>query len=182
MNDGFYRIENVFTQQQREKLIKDSQPLFLDGSKYASHITVNENVNYGFGYQEGFNWFEVTFSSIQYHPDFYVPHKIILAKIKEATGIDYKIQKSWMNISNGDRDYKKRNSWHNHEEVDLVAVYYVKIPFPFFSNGTLFKDYGLVKAKENSILCFPSHLDHSTPPSPLRFKRHSWSMNLVESK
>ena len=50
--------------------------------------------------------------------------------------------------------------------------------FQFFSNGTLFKDYGLVKAKENSLLCFPSHLDHSTPSSPLRFKRYSWAMDL----
>ena len=62
-------------------------------------------------------------------------------------------------------------------EYDYSCVYYMKM-FPFFSNGTLFKDYGLVKAKENSLLCFPSHLDHSTPSSPLRFKRYSWAMDL----
>ena len=54
----------------------------------------------------------------------------------------------------------------------------MKIPFPFFSNGTLFKDYGLVKAKQNSMLLFPSHLDHATPSSPLRFKRQTWAINL----
>ena len=54
--------------------------------------------------------------------------------------------------------------------------------FQFFSNGTLFKKYGLVKAKQNSLLFFPSHLYHSTPSSPLWFERYSWSINLNTPK
>ena len=174
MSDRINIVENVFTKDQREKLIEDSHPFFRDGNEYASILTSKYNSGYGVGYQEGFNWFKITNSELQCHPGFSWAHKIILSKIKKVTGIDYQVIRSWMNMSNGDREV---HVWHNHEEYDYSCVYYMKM-FPFFSNGTLFKDYGLVKAKENSLLCFPSHLDHSTPSSPLRFKRYSWAMDL----
>ena len=177
MIDGFYKIENIFTREQREKLIEDSQPLFVSGKQLFEYNCANSNTiqnHYALGSQEGFKWFRITYPTLHLHSKFDWAHKIILSKIKKVTGIDYQFGESWMNISNGDN---KLRLWHNHGEYDYVGVYYLKM-FPFFSNGTLFKNHGLVKAKENSLLLFPSHMDHSTPSSPLRFKRYSWAMNL----
>ena len=50
--------------------------------------------------------------------------------------------------------------------------------FPFFSNGTLFKDYGLVKAKQNSLMIFDPTLEHTTPSSPLPLERYTWALDL----
>ena len=173
-----YKIDNVFTENQREKLIKDSQPLFFDGAEYAKYLTgTGIDRGYGFGYQEGFNWYRITPATVNLHPNFKWAHEIVLSKIKEVIGKDCVCMKSWMNISNGNRDNGNLN-WHNHDEVDYACVYYLKIPFPFFSNGTLFKDHGFIKAKENSMIVFPGHFMHTTPSSPLRFKRHTWAMDL----
>ena len=174
MIDGVYKIEDVFTRDQREKLIEDSQPLLMDGEELSKHMCASGHPDYGVGYQQGFNWYMVTHPTVHLHSGFEWGHQIILSKIKEKTGKDCEIQKSWMGVSNGDNGTLV---WHNHKTCDYVGVYYMKM-FPFFSNGTLFKDYGLIKAKENSLLLFPSHLDHSTPSSPLRFKRQCWSVNL----
>ncbi len=168
MIDGFHKIENIFTKDQREKLIEDSQSLFVDGKQVELRYR-GRNM-----YQEGFNWFNVTYPTLHLHSSFDWAHQIIESKIKEVIGRDCQVVKSWMNISRGNNIER---TWHHHPACDYACVYYMKL-FPFFSNGTLFKDYGFIKAKENSLLCFPSQLEHTTPSSPLRFKRHSWAMNL----
>ena len=178
MVSDLYKIDNIFTKDQRERLIEDSKPLFLDGAEYAKHIaSTGLNKAYGFGYQEGFNWYRITHSTINLHPNFKWAHEIILSKIKEVIGKDCVCMKSWMNISNGNRD-NGNLTWHSHRRFDYAGVYYLKIPFPFFSNGTLFKDHGFIKAKENSMIVFPGHFMHTTPSSPLRFKRHTWALDL----
>ena len=49
-------INNIFTEEQRKKLIDDVQPLILDGIKVANF--------YGYvGYQEGFNSYKITHST-----------------------------------------------------------------------------------------------------------------------
>ena len=179
MSDRINIVENVFTKNQREKLIEDSHPFFRDGNEYASILTSKYNSGYGVGYQEGFNWFRLTYPTVHLHPDFDWAFDIILSKVKKL-GFNFKkkdVISSWMNLTNGSQD-KGNLKWHDHKtDADYVVVYYIKM-FPFFSNGTLFKDYGLVKAKQNSMLLFPSHLDHATPSSPLRFKRQTWAINL----
>ena len=169
-------IENIFSQEERKRILEDSQSLFIDGKEYSLYITANENPNYGIGYQEGFAWSKITHSTLMFHPKFEWAHKIILSKIKEKIGKDYVCVRSSMNITDGNN---KILQYHNHQ-AELSCVYYVKM-FPFFSNGTLFKDYGLIKAKENSLLCFPSYLQHTTPSSPLRFKRQSWVLDYENS-
>ena len=171
MVNDLYKIDNIFTEDQREKLIEDSKPLFLDGAKFATTMSTG----YGLGYQEGFNWYRITHPTVHLHPDFKWAYQIILSRIKEVVGKECVCVKSWMNTSNGDKD---NLSWHNHRQVDYAGVYYLKIPFPFFSNGTLFKDHGFIKAKENSMIVFPGHFMHTTPSSPLRFKRCSWALDL----
>lgn len=177
-------IKDIFTDEQRKKLIEDSKPLLLDGKK------VNQFFQWSDYYQEDFNWYKATHATIHLHPDFIWAFDIIISRLKDVVGMEFEVDASWMNLSNGDRDRRKvleKNGgkwWHNHKKgpvsrgCDYACVYYMKIPFPFFSNGTLFKDYGLVKAKQNSMLLFPSHLDHATPSSPLRFKRQTWAINL----
>jgi hypothetical protein len=170
-------INNIFTEDQRKKLIDDVQPLMVDGVYLNNYYGIKK------GYQEGFNWFRLTYPTVHLHPDFDWAFDIILSKVKKL-GFNFKkkdVISSWMNLTNGSQD-KGNLKWHDHKtDADYVVVYYIKM-FPFFSNGTLFKDYGLVKAKQNSMLLFPSHLDHATPSSPLRFERYSWSINLGINK
>ena len=40
MVNDLYKIDNIFTEYQREKLIEDSKPLFLDGAKFAATIPI----------------------------------------------------------------------------------------------------------------------------------------------
>ena len=75
--------------------------------------------------------------------------------------------------------------WHNHyrdypgfDNSTHSVVYYMKT-FPFFSNGTLFEKHGFVKAKQNSLMVFPSHWNHSTPGSIFRFKRYTMAFDLT---
>ena len=169
-------INNIFTEEQRKKLIDDVQPLILDGIKVSNF--------YGYvGYQEGFNLYKITHNTLHLHLNFDWAFDIIFSKVNEL-GFNFRkkdVKSSWMNSTNGSQN-KKNFKWHDHRRSgDYVVVYYMKM-FPFFSNGTLFKKYGLVKAKQNSLLFFPSHLYHSTPSSPLRFERYSWSINLNTPK
>ena len=175
MNDGFYKIDNVFTEEQRQQLINDFKPFLVDGKRRS--LDYNSNNYDANRYQEGFEWFKVSHPTIHLVPQFKESHQHLMDVIKKECGLDLEIDKSWVNLSKGIR--KKKVEYHTHPcGPDFSCVYYLKIPFPFFSNGTLFKDYGLVKAKENSMLLFPSHLDHATPSSPLRFKRQTWAINL----
>ena len=99
---------------------------------------------------------------------------MMLKRIEQHTGYNYIIERSWINWTNGD---KKDIGWHRHD-ADLSVVYYIKIPLPLFSNGTLFRD-GFVKAPQNSLLIFPSHLEHTAPSSPFRFDRYTLAMDLL---
>ena len=167
-------LYDIFTNKEREKLILDVQPLLQDG-KYISAIEYG-----GDGvYPEGFKWFKLTNSTLNLHSDFTWAHDRIIEVVKDELGLDLKVLRSWINLTDG-RNLKRK--WHNHcREIDnseYSMVYYIKT-FPFFSNGTLFKDQGLVKAPENSLILFPSHLYHSTPGSIFRFKRYTMAFDLT---
>ena len=172
----FFRLVSIDIHHDEALLLKSrianhGSNFFLDGAKFATTMSTG----YGLGYQEGFNWYRITHPTVHLHPDFKWAYQIILSRIKEVVGKECVCVKSWMNTSNGDKD---NLSWHNHRQVDYAGVYYLKIPFPFFSNGTLFKDHGFIKAKENSMIVFPGHFMHTTPSSPLRFKRYSMALDL----
>ena len=72
---------------------------------------------------------------------------------------------------------KEDITWHSHPS-DFSGVYYIKT-FPFFSNGTLFRD-GFFEAPQNSLIIFPSCLEHTAQSSPLRFKIYTMGLNWMK--
>ena len=72
----------------------------------------------------------------------------------------------------------KEDIFYHQHTSDYSCVYYIKT-LPYFNSGTLFKDYGFVRAKQNSLILFPSHLYHSTPGSIFRFKRYTMAFDLT---
>ncbi len=177
MIDGFYKIDNVFTEEQRQKLISDFKPFLVDGKQQSAFgITSSFDIP---AYPEGFEWFKVSFPTLHLVPQFEELHKNVVDLIKKECGLNLEIDKSWVNLSKGKR---KKVQYHTHPGgPEYSCVYYMKI-FPFFSNGTLFKDYGLIKVKQNSLMIFDSNLEHSTPSSPLSFERYTWAMDLNTKK
>ena len=173
MVDGFYKIDNVFTEEQRQKLLSDFKPFLLDAKQQSAwNLDVPE-------YPEGFDWFKISFPTLHLVPQFKELHENVLNLIKKECGLNLKIAKSWVNLSNGKR---KKVQYHTHPDgPEYSCVYYIKT-FPFFSNGTLFKDYGLIRAKQNSLMIFDPNLEHSTPSSPLPFERYTWAMDLNTKK
>ncbi len=146
-------IENVFTDQERQKLIKDSRLLLK---------------NLGEGYPGRQTWCDLHKNS-KFEP----ATNHILEVVYKTTGLNLVIFKSWVNWTNGK---KKDICWHRHS-CQYSLVYYMKIPLPIFSNGTLFRQ-GLFKVPQNSMIVFPGDVEHSAPSSPFRFDRYSLAMEL----
>tara|TARA_X000000950_G_scaffold275765_1_gene362636 strand:- start:822 stop:1322 length:501 start_codon:yes stop_codon:yes gene_type:complete len=145
-------IKNVLTSDQRKRLIKECKPYLKDfGEDFPGRQSSPLLFN---------------------HPQFKWAHKLFHEIASKELRIPLQWDCSFFNETNGN---KKSIMWHNHP-VDYVGVYYMKIPFPFFSNGTLFEE-GLVKAPQNSLLLFPGHIRHTCPTSPLRFKRYTMALN-----
>ena len=150
-------IENVFTDKERRKLIKDSQFL-LENLEDKSGL-------YFPGRQ--------TWCELHEDPKFESLINHMLEVVYKKTGLNLVISKSWVNWTNGS---KKDIAWHSHP-CEYSLVYYMKTPLPFFSNGTLFRK-GLFKAPQNSIIVFPGSMEHTAPSSPFRFNRYSLAMEL----
>ena len=146
-------IKNVLTNQQRRKLIRDCQPLFVElGDQFP-------------GRQTG--------PRLHLHSDFTSPINDILRIAYKTTGLNLVLSKSWVNWSNG---MSQHSRWHRHQ-CDYALVYYMRTPLPFFSNGTVFRS-GLFTAPQNSMIIFPGQLEHSAPSSPFRFDRYTMAMDL----
>ena len=147
---NIHLIKNILKEEERKKLIKDCKPLLLnlgpDNPVKQSHPLQPELQ---------FEWI----------------HKIFLSNAENVIRESLEWDISWFLLTHG----KMKNiMWHNHP-VDYAGVYYMKT-FPFFSNGTLFKD-RFIKAPQNSLLIFPGHLYHTAPTSPLPFDRYTMSLN-----
>ena len=147
-------IKNVFTDQQRQKLIKDCQPLLKNlGDQYPGRQT---------------------HPTLHLHPDFTFLINDMLKIVLKETGLDLVVaDKVWINWTNGS---KKDINWHCHP-CDYALVYYMKTPLPFFSKGTLFRN-GLFKAPQNSMIIFPAEVEHTAPTSPFRFDRYTMALDL----
>ena len=156
----FHLIENLLTNKERKKLIKDVQPFLLSGEEMQRHFPGSE-------YKPG----KRTFADIHLHPDFRVVQQHIIDKINKQTKLNASVCKSWIFLTKGEKEF-----WHGHES-DWSAVYYMRT-LPFFNNGTLFKS-GLIRAPQNSVLVFPSHFLHTAPTFPFRFNRYTWAMDLT---
>ena len=140
-------IKDFLTTESRNKLLEELQPLLVDGVSLAVY------------HKNSFLPGKQTHATLEQHPSFKELVELITEKVISCTGKDVKINRMWGLWVNGNKEHM---NWHNHLPFDYSSVYYLKVP-PFIRNGTLFKDYGLIKAKENSLLVFPSKLKHSTP-------------------
>jgi|10_taG_2_1085330.scaffolds.fasta_scaffold17268_5 hypothetical protein len=147
-------VENVLTKKERKKLIKDCKPFLRDkGPKFPG-------LQSDFVQREGCGFSQ--FESV---------HTKFLDIAQTAVDTKLKWDVSWFVFTKG---IIENNGWHTHP-VDYVGVYYMQT-FPFFSNGTLFKE-GLFKVPQNSLLIFPGHLEHAAPSSPLPFERYTLALN-----
>ena len=147
-----YKIHNVLSSKERKKIIKDIQPFLMDGEQLGKYYNNPD------GYPG-----KQTISHLHQQPEFFSVIKKIEDIIKKEIDLDLKVEKSWVKCSNSDTQL----NWHTHH-CAYASVYYMKIPLPFFSNGTLFKD-GFVRAPQNSMIIFPAHLLHTTPTNPFPF-------------
>ena len=153
----YHLIKNVLTKDQRKYMIKESIPLLKS-------FKVQGDRRYP-GKQ--------TRETLYLNPKFKPFINRMLELIYKRTGLVLEVSKSWVNWTNGN---KKDIAWHSHS-CDYALVYYMRTPLPFFSNGTLFRE-GLIKAPQNSLILFPSHLEHTAPTSPFRFDRYTMAMDL----
>lgn len=154
-------VKNVLTNKERKKLIADCKPHLIDGKelekKYGKTFPAKQ-----------------TLETIYHIPCFREPINKILVTIANTLRQGIVLQRVWINCTTGkDED----SVWHNHLPMKWSCVYYMKT-IPFVDSGTLFKD-GFVRAPQNSLLIFPSHLEHTAPSSPLRFKRYSMALDLT---
>ncbi len=157
-------IKNVLTNEERKTLLKDVQPLLVDGTTLAAFYQYSDRSYPG----------KQTYDTLHLHPHYIPTLNYMVELISKEVGKNFVLNKAWVNLTNGK---SKDLAWHHHRmDCEYAAVYYMKI-FPLFSNGTLFRD-GLVKAPQNSILVFPADLDHTAPSSPLRFDRYTMALNL----
>ena len=157
-----YMMKNIFSHEIRTKIIEDCQS-FLYTEKQLQQILHNNNS------YPGKQTLPYLHENFQFKP--IVDH--LVDKVKKKFNLNLEIDRSWINWTNGK---KKDISWHNHPQADYSLVYYIKT-FPFFSNGTLFKNQ-FIKAPQNSLLVFPGHLEHTAPSSPLPFGRYTLAMDL----
>ena len=156
-------IKNIFTDAERKHLLKYAIPRLISGDELSKRSSSG-----------GFFPGKQTDGNLHQIPVFIPAHNIFLKRIREDIGIHCIILRSWVNLTNG---YKKDIGWHTHN-ADLSAVYYIKTPLPFFSNGTLFRE-RMIRSPQNSMLIFPSHLDHTAPTCPFRFDRYTLAMDLA---
>ena len=164
-----YLLENILTDRERKKIVKDVQPLLLGGKELQQRIPDME-------YKPG----KHTLAELYSHPDFReVQQRIIdqinayfysLSLFAAEDRVKVDVHKSWIFSTRGQEEF-----WHTHPEADWAAVYYIKT-VPFFDNGTLFRS-GLFKAPQNSLLVFPANLEHTAPSCPFRSERYTLSMN-----
>ena len=145
-------VENVFTKEEREKMIKYLQPLLVKRPGYPA---------------------KQTHPTLHLHPD----TNPFIARLSDLTkkvlGSDVEIQKAWAKWSNGK---KKQMNWHTHE-CDFTSVYYLKTN-SFLNSGTLFRE-GFVKASKNDFIVFPGNYEHTTPSHPFGIERYVLSINFM---
>ena len=154
------KIKNIFTNQIRKKLIEDCKPLIVDGKELMRFYNMSACPS------------KQSHPTVHMHPKFVSAHDHIKKLVEDKLNSKMKIEKSWVVLTTGK---KEDIYWHSHES-DISCVYYMKTHTPFDS-GTNFRD-GFVRAEQNSLLIFPSSLEHAPPLSLFRFKRYTMAMEM----
>ena len=157
-----YLLENIFPDNVRKELIKESIPLLLSRKEMAKKGSIYESNK-----RKNFPGSQ-TLSNLHTLPQFKEVIDSLTYLISKTVKMDdLVVDRVWVSKTNGRKSDMK---WHRHARTWTI-VYYMKT-FLLFSNGTLFRD-GLYKAPQNSLIIFPSHLEHTAPPSPLPFDRYT---------
>ena len=115
---------------------------------------------------------EQTHANLHLEKDFGKYGQVMHRAAEKAIGQNLKIGLSWVLRTTG---RKEDMNWHNHHNIhlfDYSLIYYMRS----FRSGTLFRE-GFVKAKQNSLLIFPSEIEHTTPSSFFHFDRYTFSMD-----
>ncbi len=156
--DDIHLLKNVFTEEEREKMLKNSKPLVVDAHVLSLQTGLRHNVPNN-----------QSNPTVHLHPDFKWVYDRFLKIIKEKLDLDLVVDTSWVNEADG----TQIRNWHSHEPADYASVYYMKTN-RLLNNGTQFKD-KFFRAPQNSLIVFPAHLLHSTPINNilLRFWRYS---------
>ena len=159
-------IDNIFSEEERKKLIDLSQPLLVPSERFQASAFEN-------GYPRKFYPGKQSFPTVHLHPDFqyYFNH---IVELVNSTGIRVKIKEAWVNYHDAPRPL----NWHIHfkEGSDYCVIYYMKTNW--IDSGTVFRD-KFVKVPQNSLLLFPCHLEHSVPRNLLRLKRYTLAIDLT---
>ena len=157
-------IKNILTNKERKQLIEYSKPLLLTGEELNRHAVARIEDSYPPSKQ--------TLSDL-HRNDKFIPIIIkILNQIESETKLKVIPDKVWINWNSGK---KEEQCWHTHPS-EYTIVYYIKT-FPFFNNGTCFKD-KFVRAPQNSLIMFTGNMSHSVPSYPFYFERYTLAMNL----
>tara|TARA_B100000287_G_C20596054_1_gene766175 strand:- start:848 stop:1306 length:459 start_codon:yes stop_codon:yes gene_type:complete len=143
-------LSNVLQRDERKQLIENSQSLFV--------VTNNAQ----------------TPSILHLHYKFIPILNHLLSAISHRTELKLEMISAWMLRTRGKEEDV---SWHNHLKsgADYSMVYYVKSPL--FFTGTSFR-HGFVRASQNSMILFPSCLEHASPRHPLGIERYVLSADL----
>ena len=162
------KIKNIFTDEERKRLLRDCESLLYPGDNL---VTFKNNFAGKYPAKQ-------TYANLYEHPKFKDAHIYLLNLINERTKFDLKISRSWILKTTGK---SSDQCWHNHlpNNAKWVAVYYIKTQ-PYFDNGTNF-EHGFVRTPQNSLLFFPASLNHAPPTSPFRFSRYTLSIDLVDN-
>ena len=148
-----HKENNIFTNRQRKDLLNKSKPFIQ--------------------FMPGFPA-KQTKADLHINPSLRLYFQIIYERIRRISNLNFEIVKSWVNEDCG----RKEDIYYHNHPADYSCVYYIKT-LPYFNSGTLFKDYGFVRAKQNSLIIFPSNLVHGTPSYPFPFiKRYTLAMDL----
>ena len=152
-------IKNVLTQPERKRLLQDIKPFLKEFGPDWPGRQSNANLHLYSQFEEILKRFLL------------IAQRVIGEELMWGPREEGPV--SFFTETNGT---KESMHWHTHNS-HYTGVYYIKT-FPFFSNGTLFRD-GFFKAPQNSLIIFPSSLEHTSPRSPLPFKRYSMGLNFI---
>ena len=151
--------KDVLTEYQRKGLLKDLKPFLKDFGPNWPGRQSNSDLHLCSQFDGIFKQFLL------------IAEKVVVKKLRWGAG------NGTVSFFNETYGRKEDMYWHSHPS-DFSGVYYIKT-FPFFSNGTLFRD-GFFKAPQNSLIIFPSYLKHTAPSSPLPFKRYTMGLNFMK--
>ena len=161
--NNIHLIENIFSIEEREEMIINLQPLLVDGKELGKRV-VEDVVFPG----------KQTYPTLHLHSDFKEPIAKIISRIEKDVEINVKTLRGWANQSTG----RDKLRWHKHDDdgADYSVVYYLKT-FRFMGSGTQFRG-EFIKAPQNSLIVFPSHLYHAAPRGMLFLERYSLALDL----